>query len=791
MERKKIEKFQLKNNLQKENNDKNNLNKSYIKNKENLIEKYTTPKKSPKKYNNNNINILLSNNNNSNKKENKKYLNNFNLTTPKKNLSPVKEIDDKNNDVITVSTNTTTPIKNNDNAINLKNYLRFNHDYYLTSAGKKKKLITMPYKTQTKIITKSSSTVNMINKNLDNKFSKTLIKNNSNENLKNNNENNNLNKSYDKNINNNEINNNSKSKTTNEKRKLINSLSLCYMLNTSRGNVKKNLDFKNISSEKNNNINIKNNIKSSRQNNIKNKLLQLETIDSEKSSRSQSKDSKININKNNINSNNNNISCNKINNKKIILDNSNLHLNPSFTKLSHNKSFQNFFKPIQNIHNNNLLYNFSTKNFNNNNYINNNSFITIEINVHDLLMVNDKFVHIMKTIESFNFYVISRSCYEFWNFYFNSSLKGNLNNYFFDINSKTEITKFNSLYLFSLLLIYDLSFNEKIFYSSYKIIKNILMLIYNTYIIICNFFLNQIQNNTNSILINKLKFIIYNNNIIDNKKILYDHNYFYENIQRNCFLINEQINLIFDLFHINNYSIKKLNPYTIKIYNNLQNYTSNDINKIFMTNILNIENKRGSVLFSNNFNNLQNKDILISEPPYKALTLILDLDETLMSFEYSNKNEGYSHIRPHLGEFLNVVHNYYEIIIFTAATQNYADPILDLIEKNSGVYFNYRLYRQHCSIYNNNFIKDISKIGRDLKYCIIVDNMSQNFKLQKDNGILIKSFWGADNNDKALLELAKILKNIAIDMINSRYKKDIRDLLWKYRDEILKNVSMN
>ena len=262
MERKKIEKFQLKNNLQKENNDKNNLNKSYIKNKENLIEKYTTPKKSPKKYNN--LNLLLSNNN-SNKKENKNTLNNFNLTTPKKNLSPVKEIDDKNNDVITISTNTTTPIKNdNNNSINLKNYLRFNHDYYLTSAGKKKKIITMPYKTQSKIITKSSSTVNMINKNLDNKFSKTLIKNNSNENLKNNNENNNLNKSYDKNINNNEINNNSKSKTTNEKRKLINSLSLCYMLNTSRGNVKKNLDFKNISSEKNNNINIKNNIKSSR-----------------------------------------------------------------------------------------------------------------------------------------------------------------------------------------------------------------------------------------------------------------------------------------------------------------------------------------------------------------------------------------------------------------------------------------------------------------------------------------------------------------------------------------------
>ena len=788
MERKKIEKYQLKRNIYKENND---LNKSYINNKESLIEKYFTPTKSPKKYNNNNNNTLLINSN-SPKKQNKKYINNFTLTTPKKNLSPVKEVDDKNNDIITISTNTTTPIKNNNNgvnSINLKNYLRFNHDYYLTSAGKKKKIITMPYKTQSKIITKSSSTINMINKNLDNKFSKILIKNNSSEKI-NNDENNNINKSYEKNINNTEINNNNnyKCKTSNEKRKLINSLSLCYMLNTSKGNIKKNLDFKNTTSEKinnlNNNISTKNNIKSSRQYFNKNKFLPLlDIIDSENSSRSQSKDSK-NKNKNDINFNNNN---DNINNKKNYLVNSNLHLIPSLTKLSHNNSYQNFFKPIQNNYTNNNLLNINDNNYNNND----NSFITIEINVHDLLMVNDKFVRVMKTIESFNFYVISRSCYEFWNFYFNSSLKGNLNNYFYDINSKTEITKFNSLYLLSLILIYDLSFNEKIFNSSYKIIKKILMLIYNSYIIICNFFLIKTQNNTQSILINKLKYIIYNNNIIDNKKMLYDHNYFYENIQRNCFLINEQINLIFDLFHINNYSTKKLNPYTIKIYNNLQNYTSNDINKIFMTNILNIENKRGSVLFSNNFNNLQTKNILINEPPYKPLTLILDLDETLMSFEYSNKNEGISHIRPFLYEFLNIVHNYYEIIIFTAATQNYADPILDIIEKKPGLYFTYRLYRQHCSIYNNNFIKDISKIGRDLKYCIIVDNMSQNFKLQKDNGILIKSFWGDDKNDKALYELAIILKNIAIDMINSRYKKDIRELLWKFREEILKNVSMN
>ena len=80
MERKKIEKYQLKRNIYKENND---LNKSYINNKESLIEKYFTPTKSPKKYNNNNNNTLLINSN-SPKKQNKKYINNFTLTTPKK-----------------------------------------------------------------------------------------------------------------------------------------------------------------------------------------------------------------------------------------------------------------------------------------------------------------------------------------------------------------------------------------------------------------------------------------------------------------------------------------------------------------------------------------------------------------------------------------------------------------------------------------------------------------------------------------------------------------------------------
>ena len=63
--------------------------------------------------------------------------------------------------------------------------------------------------------------------------------------------------------------------------------------------------------------------------------------------------------------------------------------------------------------------------------------------------------------------------------------------------------------------------------------------------------------------------------------------------------------------------------------------------------------------------------------------------------------------------------------------------------------------------------------------------MPQNFRLQKENGINIKPFWGDDSNDTALYELIPILMNIAEEGC------DVRDGLEKYRDEILEKVTSN
>lgn len=43
-------------------------------------------------------------------------------------------------------------------------------------------------------------------------------------------------------------------------------------------------------------------------------------------------------------------------------------------------------------------------------------------------------------------------------------------------------------------------------------------------------------------------------------------------------------------------------------------------------------------------------------------------------------------------------------------------------------------------------IKDLSKLGRSLQTTIIVDNLAENFLLQKDNGIFIRT-WYDDMTD--------------------------------------------
>ena len=84
-------------------------------------------------------------------------------------------------------------------------------------------------------------------------------------------------------------------------------------------------------------------------------------------------------------------------------------------------------------------------------------------------------------------------------------------------------------------------------------------------------------------------------------------------------------------------------------------------------------------------------------------------------------------VRPYCNKFLTELSFHYELIIFTAAMQDYADWVLDQIDKDKCI--SHRMYRQHALPYGPIFVKDLSRIGRDLSRTIIVDNVAENFQL--------------------------------------------------------------
>lgn len=60
----------------------------------------------------------------------------------------------------------------------------------------------------------------------------------------------------------------------------------------------------------------------------------------------------------------------------------------------------------------------------------------------------------------------------------------------------------------------------------------------------------------------------------------------------------------------------------------------------------------------------------------KEFTLVLDLDETLVHYVDQGESS-YFLIRPGALEFLEEMAKFYEVIIFTAGMQDYADWVLD------------------------------------------------------------------------------------------------------------------
>jgi len=168
---------------------------------------------------------------------------------------------------------------------------------------------------------------------------------------------------------------------------------------------------------------------------------------------------------------------------------------------------------------------------------------------------------------------------------------------------------------------------------------------------------------------------------------------------------------------------------------------------------------------------------VLPEQEVKRNTLVLDLDETLVHSNLENTGEKCDFSfpvvfnnevhqvnvkkRPHLSTFMEVVSKQYEIVVFTASQQVYADKLLDILDPKR-TWIKHRVFRDSCVQIDGNFMKDLRVLGRDLSRTIIIDNSPQAFGLQIENAIPIES-WYDDEKDNHLLSLLPILSQLATD----------------------------
>ena len=363
---------------------------------------------------------------------------------------------------------------------------------------------------------------------------------------------------------------------------------------------------------------------------------------------------------------------------------------------------------------------------------------------------------------------------------------------------KTQICLYSSIFIsLSHLAIFDFNLVLKNYF--FKIFKEVSYSLYNIF----EFFIKQeLQKNYSNLIENNLRPDFFENydKVIKEYKITETKNR--EIIKIIINNINKVVNSL-KFYSSSNLKYSLIKPYGDALNQLLFSFERKSLihfAEIFLRTILyeqleanrKINLNKSDILFTKrNNNNNNNNEIMGSgiinnikeSPPYLPeinpkfkYTLVLDIDETIIHYFFTYIN-GMFFVRPYVYEFLNELNKYYEIVTFTAGTKDYADNILNLLDTNDNL-IKYRLYRHHTTIMGCNVFKDLMRLGRDMSKIIIIDNLKDNFKLQPNNGLFIKT-WTSDINDNQLFDLEKILKDIAMFEVD-----DVRPVIEKINDYI-------
>ncbi|EGW09738.1 Carboxy-terminal domain RNA polymerase II polypeptide A small phosphatase 1 [Cricetulus griseus] len=155
------------------------------------------------------------------------------------------------------------------------------------------------------------------------------------------------------------------------------------------------------------------------------------------------------------------------------------------------------------------------------------------------------------------------------------------------------------------------------------------------------------------------------------------------------------------------------------------------------------------------------------------ICVVIDLDETLVHSSFKPVNnadfiipveiDGVIHQvyvlkRPHVDEFLQRMGELFECVLFTASLAKYADPVADLLDKWGA--FRARLFRESCVFHRGNYVKDLSRLGRDLRRGLILDNSPASYVFHPDNAVPVAS-WFDNMSDTELHDLLPFFEQLS------------------------------
>jgi hypothetical protein len=300
--------------------------------------------------------------------------------------------------------------------------------------------------------------------------------------------------------------------------------------------------------------------------------------------------------------------------------------------------------------------------------------ILITINIEDIIILVEKINEIIYLIK--NRKEVKKQCYEFWNYFFNLNLYQKIEKICKNEKDIKIIRIAIYSQLVSIMLCYEFSFDKYILIKTFSSLLEILELNYCNLMLICQNIVNKIskENKVNEWVL-KLNKVIHNSNKNEGQ-----NNQNKANLEKMSF-INETI-----LIKINKillYYKTECSSLIMNLLKKIKEKTYEQINDFFQGQILRKDN--------NNKNN-QKKTLFLPvrfscvlSKRMKPYTLVI-MEKAIINCNFKNNKQNVIKFRPFLIEFLEILNQYYELILYSFESLKNIASIIKTIQQKKKLF---------------------------------------------------------------------------------------------------------